>query len=379
MPIAFFVSSIGDTDLAKATISKLVEQKVDKIFLIPITSTAAKRTEDLIDTVGVVRLPLSEIILKGEILSTEKMDSEELEKISLFIEKNEINQAYIGVPSPVDEEIPFQIAGSLKIPCTIAYEYMFTAPPTHSFWRHVNTLASQNNCDFAVPMKKAEEDMLKINPSAKVNVVGHISVDRALRTESIDTAPIRNLLQVNDNDELILISGTTQPIEVDNQFLDALLNEIATGKYPNLQLRFGIHPGVRDMNGYLQMLLETCKKYPETQRQFKIILPSALEKRLQYPLSESTFILRAEVSGADVAQAANKVTQAVPGALLNEAALIGKPSYFHNKSTNPYLPEAWFSESISLFFTAKPQPSHSREELELEDTTPNLMAKLMRR
>src|SRR5206468_3076839 len=102
----------------------------------------------------------------------------------------------------------------------------------------------------------------------------------------------------------------------------------AGGKYPNLQLRFGLHPGVKDMDTYLQKLLEICKKYPEIQSQFKIILSAQLENKLQHPLSkfDSIFIIQSEVSGSDAAQAADKITQAVPGALLNEAALKGKPS-----------------------------------------------------
>lgn len=47
MKIAFFVSSVGDTDLAKATISKIVEQSSDAILIIPLTTTAIDRTKDL--------------------------------------------------------------------------------------------------------------------------------------------------------------------------------------------------------------------------------------------------------------------------------------------------------------------------------------------
>jgi len=67
-------------------------------------------------------------------------------------------------------------------------------------------------------------------------------------------------LLVNANDELVFISAQTQPTEVDNQFLEALLKELSTGKYPNLQLRMGIHPGVKDPDAYLQTLLQNVRK-----------------------------------------------------------------------------------------------------------------------
>jgi len=38
-----------------------------------------------------------------------------------------------------------------------------------------------------------------------------------------DSKRIKESLLVNANDELVFISGTTQPTEVDNQFLEALL------------------------------------------------------------------------------------------------------------------------------------------------------------
>ena len=41
-----------------------------------------------------------------------------------------------------------------------------------------------------------------------------------------------------------------------------------------------------------------------------------------------------------------RVAQAVPGALLNEAALQGKPSYFHAQENKPYLPRLLFSVPV---------------------------------
>lgn len=376
MRIAFFVSSIGDTDLAKATIHKLIDQEsVELISLIPLTIAAEKRTEDLITNKRVFRISLDEIIQKPDVLSQDKISNEALEKIQSFICEHKIQRAYLGVPS-TNNEVPFQIAEFLEIPCVIAYEYMFK-PEKHSFWGYVERLSTKENCEFAVTLSRAKQDILEINPKTKVHEIGHISLDRSQDNKTDPTATKKSLL-INSHEELVFISGSTQPTEVDNQFLDAILNEISTGNHPNLQLRMGIHPGVKDLDSYLKTLLATCEKYSKT-NQFKIILTDALEKRLKQPIPETPFILRAEVSGSEAAQAADKISQSVPGALLNEAALAGKPSYFHEKSTIPYLPKQWFAENISSFFSAKPQRPRSRENLELKDTAPSMMAKLMTR
>ena len=57
----------------------------------------------------------------------------------------------------------------------------------------------------------------------------------------------------------------------------------------------------------------------------------------------------------------------MPGALLNQGVLEGKPHYSH--SGKPYLPCKYFSNSISTFFTAERQQSRSKDELCLDKKT----------
>ncbi|MBA3662096.1 MAG: hypothetical protein H0W64_10230 [Gammaproteobacteria bacterium] len=377
MSIVFFVSSMGDTDLAKSTITQLIKQKVvDSLFIVPLTQTALKRTEDLIENNAVTRISIDEITQQSETLSQDKIEANALRKIMDFINENKIQHACIGVPS-INNEIPFQIASELNIPCTIAYEYMFK-PEKHAFWNYVDSLASKERCDFAAPLRPAQNDIMTINPAARVNLIGHLSLDN-LPNDTTNIDAIKKSLLVHEEDELVFLSGTTQPTEIDNQFLDAILKELATGKHPTLQLRMGLHPGIKDPDDYLKNLLSTCEKYPLTNKQFKIILTDQMETRLTTPLSAMNFILRNNTSGPNAAQAAAKITQAVPGALLNQAALMGKPCYFHETSTKPYLPERWFSNNISAFFKAQQQSPHSRDELGLKDSAPAELAKLLTR
>lgn len=373
MKIAFFVSSVGDTDLAKATISKLIEQSSHSILMIPLTATAVDRTKDLNHKLITV-VSIEDITKQAGLLAKDQISVQEVETVKLFLEEHHIEHAYFGVPSN-NNEMPYQIANRLSIPFTVAYEYMFK-PEKHSLWNYVGQLSSKENGHFAVPLDSAVTDIKELDSHADVHVVGHLSLDRVQGGLS-DVAKTRKTLSVDAEQELVFVSGTTQPTGVDNQFLHALLTELSTGKYPTIQLRMGIHPGVKELDAYLQTLLTTCDKFPETKDQFKFILSKQIASKLKQPLADSPFIIHAEVSGPDAAQAADKISQAVPGALLNEAALKGKPSYFHDQSAKPYLPTSWFSENISTFFTAKPQSPHHKGELGLTDTAPSLLSKLM--
>jgi len=378
MNIAFFISSAGDTDLAKATIAKLAEQQPQSIlYLIPLTTIAEKRTQEYISKDGIHRVLFEEIISRKVNENDQPLTAEELESLSSFIEDKNLQHAYIGVPSAIDEEMPYQIASHLEINYTIAFEFMFKAN-NHPFWQHVGKLSSRSNCSIAVPLKAAANDIYQINSQANAHTVGHLSIDRALSSSTVESTATKKALNIGEQDELAFISGTTQPTEVDDQFLNVLLSELASGNYPNLQLRFGIHPCVKDLDRYLETLLATCAMYPKQSHQFKIILPDKLEQQLlNKEILDNPFLLRQNVSGPDAANAADKIAQAVPGALLNEAALRGMSSYFHSSSVIAYLPKDWFAESVSEFFTAKTQPAHSRAELELSDSAPALMAKLL--
>lgn len=396
--IAFFVSSAGDSNLAKAVIAKLIKQSTDPVLVIPLTQTGIDCTKDLKEDKAISVVSIDEIVKETSLLAKNQISEEHAGIVKLFLETNQIEHAYVGVPSN-NSEIPYQIANQLTIPFTVAYEYMFK-PDKHSLWKYIPQLAANMGCHIAVPLESAVADIKALYRETTVDVIGHLSLD-SVQTKIADVTETRETLSVDAKQELIFVSGTSQPTEVDNQFLDVLLAELSTGQYPSLQLRMGLHPGVKDLETYLQILLATAAKYPTIKNQFKIILDEnkltqaiksslvrqgenstekelakEIEDRLK-PFLESPFIIRANVSGPSAAKAADKITQAVPGALLNEAALQGKPSYFHERTVKPYLPVAWFSQTVSAFFAAKPQSSHTKEELGLTDSAPNSLLALL--
>ena len=57
----------------------------------------------------------------------------------------------------------------------------------------------------------------------------------------------------------------------------------------------------------------------------------------------------------------------MPGALLNQSVLEGKPAYSH--LGKPYLPRPYFSDSIATFFSGSRQQLRMKEALGLDEKT----------
>ncbi|MCD6044995.1 MAG: Uncharacterized protein K0R48_158 [Gammaproteobacteria bacterium] len=366
MTIAFFVSSIGDTDLAFETMTALIEKGyTNEFYAIPLSATGQKRSQE------------KAISPQIKLLAEPLINSKDIED---FLNKHSIDRAYVGVPSE-NQYLPFQVAKELAtkdIPCTVAYEFMFSAPQNHCFWTAIPELTSAK-LDYAVSLSAAKKDILNRNPDAKINIVGHLSIDRAIANNTMGPIETKEKLEIKANEEFIFISGTTQPINVDSEFALAILNELASNNYPNLQIRFGLHPGIPDKESYLNTLLSMCAKYPHLSAQFKIILSPPIEQQVKSEdILNNSFIVRVNVSGPEAANAAAKIAQAVPGALLNESVIKGKPSYFHREG-EPYLPRDFFSNNIQAFFNATTNNSpHTKKDLDLNDsTTAENMANIM--
>jgi hypothetical protein len=366
MAIAFFTSCTGDTDLAIATIAEL--KKMDatlKIFLVPISTTSINKTLHYTNDAQITRITLSEITDNKDISQLNTISHEDIKKVYRFFIINNIDHVYLGVPS-LENEIPLQIALQNNIAHTIIYEYMFK-PEQHILWKYASRLTANYNCRFAVTLNSAAADIRHYNPNIDIHEIGHLSIDQALTEHNdADFAAIRNKLEIKADEELVFVAGSTQSIAVDSNFIAALLKELATGNHATLQLRFGIHPGIENIDDYLQAIMLVCQQYPQTKNQFKIILPEPLSKNSHL---KADFILSGDVTGAMAARAASKVAQAVPGTLLNEAVLQGKPGFFYDKSVKPYLPAYWFTAEIATFLTQKLQPARTRESLGLNNTS----------
>lgn len=302
---------------------------------------------------------------------------DQLNRIAEFVHRYEIDHSYFGVPS-VSSEIPFQIIKHLEdVPGLIAYEFLFK-PESHHLWRYVSELKSKPNVHWALPLPNAKIDFDV--EEKKLHVIGHISIDNANMPKSglRSREEIKKSLQVTEEQSLAFISTTTQPISVDKQFLDHILAELPN--HPRMQVRLGLHPGIQDFDNYMKEIVSIYQAHPN-RNQFKIILPESLVSRFKCPeititnpLYQSLF-LRTDISGPEAAFAADKVAQAVPGALLNQAALEGKPAYSH--SGKPYLPHRCFSDNVGTFFSSPRQSALTKEDLGLnKKTAPERCAEL---
>lgn len=362
MNILFLVSSDGDTNLAIATINHLLTHSTNSHFhIVPMTQVAQTRVESITDNPSVVITPYQTI----------------KDCFTDFILSHQFDHVYVGVPSNNHDE-PLALAKSLTIPFTIVYEYMFHES-SHVFWNHVEALSQSEHCQFAAALTLAADDIINHAKSAKVHVVGHLSLDRATH-KKLDVEKIkqtREILTLNNEDDFVFASGSSQNIERDKQFLSALLSELSQQTHPHLKIRFGVHPGVSDADLYLSTMLEACNNYTLEPSQFKIVLNAPFANKLKGNYN-SPYLHEEKIPDSDAAEAADKVAQAVPGALLNEASYLGIPSYFHTRDVKVYMPVDWFSNSVSAFFSAKRANPHTPEELHLQGTAPSLVANLLK-
>lgn len=386
--LAFFISSTGDTDLALSSIKAIAAHGKHEILLIPLTKTAQDRIASFNSTLKTTKITLPELLAdENKSFPDGFCSKEQLDKLMKYLQKEGVDQVYCGIPS-ISSDIPFQIAAALEdIPVLMAYEFMFK-PDTHKLWDHLSTLKNRSNIRWALPLSQAAIDFGVVDKS-KLHIIGHLSIDNAfaakpqaaasdeelakvLKAEQDRSDKTRKSLQIAGGKSFAFVSSTTQPVAVDGTFLNCVLDELP--KHPNMNVRLGLHPGIENLDVYLTELLAVYKKHHnECKNQFKIILTDSLFAKLKKPeltITNPEFehvFIRVNVSGNEAAEAADRVAQAVPGALLNQGVLEGKPAYTHFGKA--YLPEKYFSRSMVAFFTDKRQEARSKEELGLSKKT----------
>ncbi|MCW8407477.1 hypothetical protein OQJ13_00630 [Legionella sp. PATHC035] len=386
MKLAFLISSAGDTDLALNTIRVLESHGKHEALLISLTKTAQDRVAVFNSNLVITKISLPELITtENNSFPVSSCNEEQLNNVIKYLQMEKVQHVYCGVPS-VSNKVPFQIAAALEdMPVLMAYEFMFK-PDNHNLWDSLPTLKNKPNVQWALPLEPAVADF-EIKDKNKIHIVGHLSIDNALAikpavndtelalrldAERERTQKTRETLKITEGNSFAFVSSTTQPVAIDSTFLNCVLDVLP--KHPHMEVRLGLHPGIENLDAYLIEILQVYKKHQDAcKNQFKIILTSSLFEKLKKP--ELTVInpefehvfIRANVTGNEAAAAAEYVAQAVPGALLNQGVLEGKPAYTH--FGKPYLPEKYFSSSISAFFTAKRQQERSKDELGLDKKT----------
>ena len=380
MNILFFVSSIGDTELALST-AKILRLQGYKTTFISLSKVAEDRVIAAGKLAPIAQYSLCDLlVLSPHGLPLKRCTNKQLARIEKFVTEQHFSHVYVGVPSERNNEIALQIAARIRhIPLLLASEFMFKPHPNHSIWQHLPRLKKNSNLHWGIPLKKTQSDLgLEIQP---VHITGHLSIDRALQPVSYDTAALKRTLEMTDEEQsLVFMSSTTQPVACDIHFLKMILAELPN--HPKIQIRLGLHPGIQDLDGYL---MDMIKAYQESgsPKRFQIILPPSWRGKFKYPDThldnpdlKYLFVFQ-EISGPEAAAAADKVIQAVPGALLNEAAVRGKPVYtLLTEEEVPCLPIECFAQSPAILFRSKQAIRLDKCVLELsEDTAAQACAK----
>lgn len=373
MPIAFFVSSAGDTDLALET-AKVLRKYGKKTVFIPLTKNAEDRVAAAAKLAAIEIHFLYDLIhLNPELKRIQRCTNKQIQRVLHFLQQKKFTQIYVGVPSERNQEVAFQIAEHVKhIPVLLASEFMFKPHPEHSIWQHLPKLHNNPKLQWSVPLKKAQAHFALNDDQAHIN--GHVSIDRALQPIVANADSTKQALHLSADQDLVFMSSSTQPTHCDVDFLTTILQELP--KHPQIHLCLGLHPNISDLDSYLQAITDVYLSFGSPRR-FQIIFPPTWRNKLRYPeksvdnnLYDSLFVL-AEISGSQASAAANRgVLQSVPGALLNEAAVRGKAVYTHfSQDEEPCLPKDLFAQSPAVFFTTKPLVACDKSKLNVPKQT----------
>lgn len=363
MTSLFFTTSAGDTDLAIDTIQSMAKsQPQQQLIFIPLSELALKRAEVLTTCSANVKIDKNFLHLERTL-----PDEEDLVAINTVIDKLNASHAFIGIPSIKSDNAALYLALKLNLHKVIALEYLYHEPAL-PLWSKIAELCD-NNCHFAVPTSLAAKEITTLAPSAKVTEVGHLAIDKAVakRKKPVskkENLAIRTQLGCELNNDLKVISGTSVGGEIDYPFVQAILNELKKNNYPNLKVCFSIHPFVSNPDQYLAGLIEVCNRYPNLYQKFKIILPEGFVQKLTSPKSinlNNQFIIKAEISGQQATLVANGVAQAVPGALVNEAALLDNAAYCH-EPVKSYLPSGLLSKDLRSFLSSPRKNNTDQQE-----------------
>lgn len=370
MTILFCVSSIGDTDLALQTAKELRAKGYETAFL-PLGKAAEERVDKAATLAPISKISLTDLINTAQM--PQHCTNKQLQRILHFIHQKKFTHMYVGVPSERNQDIALQIAERIhNIPVLVASEFMFTPHPEHSIWRHLPKLNNNDNVHWAVPLKKAQIHFGL--EKKRCHYTGHLSIDRALLPITDNIAVLKTQLGISKAEEkLAVMSSTTQPIQCDIDFLDLVLNQLP--KHPNIQLRLSLHPGIKDLDTYLEKIgrLYLAQGSP---KRFQIIFPPSWTQKLKHPELHinkeeySALFLFKEIGGPQAAAAADMVLQAVSGALVNEAVVRGKPVHTVASATEvPYLPIERYSSSPEILFSSNVLARMEKTDLGLNEET----------
>lgn len=387
MSTLFVCHSTGDTNVILDVARELLSNSHDSITILVVGQAAKRKLESLNEGDSLKKSErvnityLSKIIGEQEMLKSEddKLSEKQLSLLSEAINKMKISKALIGTPSKNNAQIPFQIAAFIAEHLEVGVifnDYLFKEQK-HIYW---NTLTQndkwQHTYTWCVPLLSTQKELEHTNKDVKSAVVGHPSIEACINTpeqnNSIDA--IRKQLGINDETALLFISGT-KDLKADQSLLEEIFQARNETENKNIQIRFGLHPGINDLDAYMKELTNHVEQdAAELGQYFKFIITDKLLPRVNLKDINDSLICKADVNGDNGAAAADGVACSVPATLATKSAITGKPAYYSNADKKSYLPaDRMFvgKSNISHFFKSLSDKTVkgiiSKEELNIPD------------
>lgn len=310
--------------------------------------------------------------------SRNTLKSGALNKIKAFVEYAGITSALIGTPSQITNQIPFQLAQALQETLQVSFyhDYLFFEPD-HYIWHSLFITESDTEkkpINWFFASDKAKQKALSVRSNAKVEMVGHPMFDQV--EPAVKDETIRSQLNIGKEETFIFISGTTLESDADKVLLTAIAEASTDESVQDLQIRFGIHPGHRNLKKYLADLEEVIAKFPNLAGRVKLILSPIIERKCEAQdinIKEEHYV-KAPVSGAQATESADGVACAVPATLVSKAVLCGDIGFSADPDRESFLDTDKFftgSATLPLFLEKAKQAKAARkvESAQLQSTS----------
>lgn len=374
MSILFVCHSIGDSNVLLESARKVLDKSQDKLVILTIgqaakTSVEKLATDDKLKQAKQVKiLSLANILGEEEMqqLENKALSESQLAKLKSALEKYEITKALIGTPSQINAQAALQIAEIIAAQVTPESGYIFNdyfyKENNHCYW-HALEQKSTTETDWRkqytwlAPLPKAEDAILKTNSLLKTLVTGHPGIDAVLEQKQPDTDIIAGYRRaLSSKDHAILFISGTKDLSDDKTLLQEFLTVLAKEENLKLQIRVGLHPGNQNLENYILEMLAMleAKQFAKISECIQLVMPDALAARIKNSeILKNSHILRVNLSGDQAACAADAVASAVPSTLVNQAAISGKPAYYHQAKESYLSKERLFvgKQNIPGFFS----------------------------
>jgi hypothetical protein len=213
-----------------------------------------------------------------------------------------------------------------------------------------------------VAMAKEQQLVKQINQQLTCYVVGSSAIDKLYVDEKALPKEVAELLQkaraarkeeikrqLGATDNYVLFISGSKTVEDVLELLQTLDINMIIDK--GTTIRMGLHPGTKDMQNYVEQIIDCLKEKKEFPAQ--LVINKAIKSKLtDLSILDSAHICEVDLSGDDIFTVANAVASSQPSTIVTQGVISGLPAFCLSRYSNSYL-STFFKQSPAELIQAK--------------------------